>query len=129
MNVYSPPTNIKQRKLILPKLIKYYHVSEVNGKTLPAKIEFKPKGMAKFHADLEYKFDSIKMQFKFETDHRIPRTKFASWSQQHLYRIEHLFHKRVVALRLEALLSGNTQEYERLMSIPTEGSFTAYVEE
>ena len=85
--------------------------------------------MAKFHADLEYKFDSIKMQFKLETDHRIPRTKFSMWAQKHLYRIEHIFHKRVIALRLEALLSGNTKEYERLLAIPTEGSFTAYVEE
>lgn len=113
----------------MSKLIKYYSISEVNSKTTPAEIEFKPKGMAKFHAELEYKFDSIYMRFDLDSDHRIPRTKFASWSQKHLYRIEHLFHKRVVALRLEALLSGNTKEYERLMSIPTEGSFTAYVEE
>lgn len=113
----------------MPKLIKFYHVSERNDKTLPADVEFKPKGMAKFHADLEYRFDSIKMNFKLETDHRIPKQKFMLWSQKHLCRIEHLFHKRVVALRLEALLSGNTKEYDRLMAIPTEGSFTAYVEE
>ena len=113
----------------MTKLIKYYHVSEVNSKTTPPEIEFKPKGMAKFHADLEYKFDSIQMQFRLETDHRISRPKFAAWSQRELNRIEHLFHKQVVALRLESLLSGNTKEYERLMSIPTEGSFTAYVEE
>lgn len=109
------------------KPLKYYEIKEVNREIIFRHKSFTPRGMCKFRAELEYKFGDLVITRILENDHRIPVKKFVLWAKTELNKIDNEFYSKVEAMRLEALLEGNEALHKKLMELPTEGSFTAYV--
>lgn len=101
------------------KLVQYYEIHEVNGIITEKKVLFKPKGMCKFYATLEYKWRNLHSFTELDTDHKVDRIKFARWSQEQLYIREREFYGHLVMTKLKLGIAYSTE--------PVVGCFKAYV--
>lgn len=100
------------------KIVACYTTSEINGVITEQKSLFRPKGMCKFYATLEFRYKDLTSFTEMFTDHKCERKKFSKWAQPILDERSDEFYRQVVLKRLQE----NTERTEDVF-----GRFTVYV--
>jgi hypothetical protein len=106
-----------------------YKAIELNDKIISSKLEYRPRGMCYFYSILEYKFGDLVSKTIMESGKKTTIEKWIAFTQKELNQVVHKFHTRVIALRLEAQLSGDAALHDQLLNEPIHGSYTTYVGE